>query len=673
MLHTALLAPFSSPVRGQQFQAIAAALRAETDAPATLLLGNVSVSQTEALDAVVVRPHSITVLQLLPTGGLLAMPDLRCGPWYLDGAPLELPGEHSTPFTRFEEQRAYLADWLAAYLPPEAANLQFISGLVVFGAAVQFGAEVEAHMAALPAASQFHLLPEPAQFTRRLARMATPEIDLTAQDLEELAHTLTPPPADDEATGPLSPSGILRQKAGQLWRWLGAEDLDQLDSASSGYDIDLNTRSQEKQALEQLRTQLQQELQQQLQGLATREAAREQRIAQLQQQLSAAPVAPEAPDLQAQLAAEKREKAALEASMLTYRQELSTRNDELGRKIQQLESLINRLATSPPAPAPVVPTPAQPSAPPAVPTPQPPAPAPTSAPTSVPAPKPAASTSVPNPAPTSAPHTAAQQRGRPGSAVNSVGSWHRWGPVVARRLRRYAQRLPALPAKLARPGLLAGVGATLLLGVIVLRCTREEAPTPFTQGQQMGLLTASGDTLVPARYASIGEFQAGRAVVERDGAAGFLRSDGTELVPPAYDALYPYTDGFARVRVGGLYTFLTEDGQEFSAYYYAARDFAEGYAAVLDHRGWHYISGPEEPANPVIFQEAYSFNQKLARIKTGGQFTFIRPDYLTDTTEGTAPFGRYSSATDFNAQGRARVVQQGRTFWLNRQGEEVQE
>ncbi|MCA8833085.1 WG repeat-containing protein [Hymenobacter pini] len=658
MLHTYLFAPFSSPPRGQQFEAIAAALRAETNAPATLLLGNLALAQTGQLDAVVLRPRSITILQLLPANGQLTAPDLRTGPWYLDGTPLELPDDHHTPFTRFEEQRVALADWLEQYLAPEAANLQFISGLVVFGGSVRFGAEIEAHMAAIPAASQFHLLPEPAQFTRRLARLATPEIDLTEPELEQLLAELEQPNQAAPPTGPASTSDLLRQKAGQLWRWLGAEDMDQLDRTSTGYDLDLNARSQEKQDLEKLRSQLQQDLQQQLSALTAREAEREQRIAELQRQLQAAPVAPEAPDLQAQLAAEKREKAALEASMGTYRQELATRNAELGRKIQQLEDLISRLSTAPvPAAAPPAePAPAEPAAP-------------LQAAAQRPSPPPPVASQPAAP-------TARAQWGRPTSAVSGIAGWGRKWPLVWRRLKQYGTAtlgaLPSTQAQWLKPSLLAGTGV-VLLGGILLRCNRTDTPTTFTQQGQVGLLATDGDTLLPARYAAIGTFDEDRAVVEQGGVFGFIQPDGTEAVAPAYDALYPYADGYARARVGGLYTFLTKDGQEFSTYYYAARDFAEGRAAVLDHRGWHYISGPDEPTDPVIFQEAYSFNQELARVKTGGRFTFISPAYLADTTEGTAPFGRYTNATDFDAQGRARVTQNGRTYWLNRQGEEVQQ
>ncbi|RSK46348.1 WG repeat-containing protein [Hymenobacter perfusus] len=674
MLHTYLTAPFASPTRQQQFEAVAAALTAEPGTPFTLLLGNLSLAGAPAIDAVLLRPRSLTIVQLVPGGGELHIPDLRQDAWYLDGAVLELPDEALNPFVRFEQQRTSLARWLAEQLPPEAANLQFITGLVLFGAPVQFGPGVEARMAAVPSASTFHLLPDPSRFTRRLAQLATPEIDLTEAELEQLpallgldaestASTATPPPG--------TANNLLRQKAGQLWRWLGAEDMADLDRTSTGYEIDLDARNREKEELENLRAQLQQDMQQQLRALEDRETEREQRIAQLQQQLTAAPVAPEAPDLQAQLAAEKREKQVLETSVQTYRTDLETRNQELGAKIQQLENLIERLANSPVTSPPSAPTAAASPLPPAMPLPSAGLPIAT-----------AAAAPAPDEAPSSSANESAQraQFGRPASARQSLGgTWARWWPVaqrwVAQQQARIQQsphlnRLPALPKW---SGYVTGGTAALVLAVAVARCSRQDAPTTFEQQGRVGLLAANGDTLLPARYTSIGEFREGRSVVEQEGVFGFVQIDGQEVVKPAYDALYPYADGYARARVGGLYTFLTEQGEEFSTYYFAARNFTEGRAAVLDYRGWHYISGPEEPTDPVIFQEAYSFEQELARVKTKGQFTFISPDYLADTTAGTAPFGRYTSATDFDAQGRARVVQQGRTFFIDRTGAEVKE
>ncbi|UYZ62587.1 WG repeat-containing protein [Hymenobacter weizhouensis] len=668
MLYTYLSAPFSDSVRHHQFTALAQALAADAAAPDTVLLGQLPVEaagQQVLLDAVVLRPHSITLLLLVPGGGLLHIPDFRFSAWRLAGTPLTgtspNDGADDNPYQQFQRQREALARWLAGQLPAETANLQFISGLVVFAEPVRFGPEVEARMSEVPAASTFHLLPDPSRFTRRLAQLATPEIDLSPADLRQLAAELgaqaqaAPVTEPETAPVPAGPTDLLRQKAGQLWRWLGAEDLDELDRTDTGYEVaDVAARNQEKAQLEELRASLQAELSGQLQALEAREAERELVIYRLREELATTPpVAPETATLQARLSVENQEKEALEATIRDYRAESEARNQQLDRKIQQLDALINRLSATPAA-APAPAAPAMPSA--------------TAAPVAVPpepvrpAPAPAAAVS---PQPSSPPKATI---GRPAEAVSG------WLPDVQGLGHRFVQLLGKV-GQVPRPALLAGLGGLLLVFVVwlLLRNTNQ-APTPFRQGQRWGLLTSGGDTLLPARYASIGEFRNERAVVEQDGVFGFVDAEGKEVVPPAYDALYPYAGGYARARVDKLYTFLDEQGAEFGAYYYNARDFAEGYAAVLDHRGWHYITGPDEPAKPpVIFQEAYSFDQGLARIKTQGTFTYIRPAYLADTTEGTAPFGRYRTAADFDTQGRARVLHNGRSFLLNRDGEEVEQ
>ncbi|NVO31573.1 WG repeat-containing protein [Hymenobacter lapidiphilus] len=671
MLHQYQSSPFFSSIRQQQFEAIAAALAAEAGAPPSLLLGQVPLPAGEApIDALLLRPRSLTIVQLLPAGGELELPDLRTGPWYLDGTLLELPApetdEADNPFARFERQRSALAALLGPHLPAEAANLHFITGLVLFSAPVQFGPTVEARMGAVPAASTFHLLPDPSRFTRRLTQLASPEIDLTPTDFEQIAALLTGveglaggavPAEGTEQTGPpvaygvsetepAGPSEQLGKWAGQLWRWLGAEDVAELDRTSTGYEIDIDAHYQEKQELEALRQQMQQDVQQQLSALEARETAREQRMTELQQQQQAAPVAPDAPQLAARLSAERQEKQALEASIDRHRSDLEARNQELGQKIGQLEQLISQLA-----PAPAGATAASPALG---------APWPTTAGGAH-----APTTHLPPPVATTPPP--------PGQSGTWAGYWARaqavdWKQLLAQGRATIGERLADLPPRTGYVAL-AG-GAALLLALGVTRCGPEE-PVPFEQYGQYGLLLPNGDTLLPARYARIGEFREGRAVVEQEGVSGFVAADGTEVIKPAYDALYPYADGYARARAGGLYTFLNEDGEELSAFYYAARDFSEGYAAVLTAQGWHYIQGPEEPAAPVIFQEAYTFDQQLARVKTGGYFTFIGPDYLADTTAGSAPFGRYASATDFDDQGRAQVRQNGRTFFIDRKGQEV--
>ncbi|WBA40830.1 WG repeat-containing protein [Hymenobacter canadensis] len=649
MLHTYLPIPFADATKQQQFDDLRAALLAEIGASTTLLLGNLAVGPAEeVLDAVLIRPHSIVLLLLLPGGGALHIPDFGFSAWRLAGRPLTGSAGADNPFQQFSQQKEALAAWLRPQLPAEAANLNFIGGLALFEQPLVLGPEIEERMSSVPASSSFHLLPNPANCTRRLRQLATPEIDLTPAEITQLAHDLgqqgidnqpyeaasayaaEPEPAgpvaqadaDPEASQPqhlrpapanlASPEATqLRRAAGWLWRWLGAEDVSDHDADQLPDDTYSTSAPQaQKEELERLRASMQAELGAQLQALETREKEREHSITQLRRQLTTAPpVTAEAQALQVQLAVENQEKERLEAAMRAASTDLEERNHALDSRIRQLEGLMQQLQQGTPA--------------------------------SAGSPSGAASVSASQPTPRLAWPQAKQQ---------------------LRQWRRYKKQ-----AAMAGAGVL---GAGLVWWGV--RAATAGPPVPFQEGGRWGYLTAHADTLVPARYTSAGPFEAeNRAVVEQNGVFGFLDEEGAEAVPLAYDALQPYAGGYARARIGKLYTFLDLQGQEFNTYYYAARPFSEGKAAVLDRRGWFYITGLEEAAKePVIFQEAYAFREELARVKRNGHYTFITEDYLDDPTEGTEPFGAYESAADF-VEGRARVTQQGRTFYIDTDADEV--
>ena len=257
---------------------------------------------------------------------------------------------------------------------------------------------------------------------------------------------------------------------------------------------------------------------------------------------------------------------------------------------------------------------------------------------------------------------------------------------VAEHLRAFGERAraagaAALPhlrqmgeAARARPRVLLGAaGAVVLLLIIWTFAHRgSTAPVPYQENGLWGYANASGEPVIKAQFASAAPFEGGQAVVEKDGAFGLVDEAGKEVVAPAYDAINPYRGGYSRVRVGEAYTFLDESGQEFDHYFFNALDFAEGHAAVLDHRGWFYITGAEAPEKPVIFREAYSFVDGLARVRLRlpDGYTFITAGYLADPASGTKPFGRYDLAADF-IDGKARVTQNGRSFLIDKDGEEV--
>ncbi|MFC7668389.1 WG repeat-containing protein [Hymenobacter humi] len=304
--------------------------------------------------------------------------------------------------------------------------------------------------------------------------------------------------------------------------------------------------------------------------------------------------------------------------------ESAARNRELDAKIQQLGQLIEQLNSQPAA----APRPSQPAA--------------------------AAPASAAPPMPPTAP------KPRPWAGFRPAP----WAAERLQLLQEWRRRRPQ--AAMAVAGL-----ATLGLGVWGLSHLGSGPLVPYQENGRWGYAKASGTPVISAQFTAAGPFRDGQAVVAKDGAYGIIDEDGDEVIAPAYDSLNAYHGGYARARVGEAYTFLNEEGEEFDHYYFNARDFAEGRAAVRDYRGWHYITGPDvAEAVPAVFLEAYSFVDGLARVKLPDGYTFITPDYLEDPSTGTKPFGRYAQATDF-VGGKAWVMLDGRSFIIDKNGEEV--
>jgi hypothetical protein len=339
MVYSILPVPFASAARQRQYEALHAALAADTLAPPTVLLGNLAAFTTIEADALVVRPGGLTLVVLTPRSGRLTIPALTYGAWQLDGQPLPSREEADNPFAQYQQQLPAALSWLDEQLPSVGAPMQV--GVALFESPLTFGPEVEAHLHHHAAAQDFHLLGDATQVPARLRQLLDSQpVALAEEELLDWADYLAAglPTAGEPTDGP-SPAHYLGQKLRQLWSWLGAQDIPD-DPPYGGAPLlpDPTLRDQQEQArLHQLRQELLAELQQQRQEAAAREATRTQELAQLRQQLA------QAGQSAAERQAEQKAKAALEESLRTARTELATRNQELDARIGQLGQLIEQL------------------------------------------------------------------------------------------------------------------------------------------------------------------------------------------------------------------------------------------------------------------------------------------------------------------------------------------
>ncbi|MCC3159025.1 hypothetical protein LJ737_17410 [Hymenobacter sp. 15J16-1T3B] len=359
MLHSFLFAPFDDPAAEAQFDALHAVLQPLAAEQPVVLLGNLPLQDAGTLDAVLARPAGIVLLQFIGRGGALHIPALNQGAWQLAGQPLTGQAGSANPYAQFQRQRRALAAWLTAQPALGPVRTEAIAGLALFSQPVTFGSEVEPRLNAQSGTDNFQLLSSLPHLPRRMQRLHPPGAALPAAALQQwLQHLQTESEGgsgpDEAPAQPAAPDDFWTQKARQLWRWLGAEDIPP-DSGYADYPADpAGASAAEKQRLEELRQQVRTELDQHTQAMTAREVEREATIRQLQQQLTQATAAPSTAELQARLAAETREKEALHEAMQLARAESAARNRELDARIAQLGTLIQQIQARPaaaPAPA----------------------------------------------------------------------------------------------------------------------------------------------------------------------------------------------------------------------------------------------------------------------------------------------------------------------------------
>lgn len=355
MFLSLLPVPFADAARQRQFDALEAALQAEADAPATVLLGNLGAFAGFEADALLVRAHCLALLVLTPRAGRLTIPALAYGGWQLDGQLLPGRVGSDNPFLQYQQQQPEALAWLQSQVGPA---LPPCAGLALFEAPLAFGPEVETHLHHA-AGHDFQLVGGAAQLLRRLPQLAAPTAVLPVPALLAWAKQLELELATPEETEPEPPTNYLTHKLQQLWQWLGAEDIPADLPYGAAPTPDLHLRDQQEQArLQHLRQELQAELHHQRQEAAAREATRTQELAQLRQQLA------QAGQSTTERQAEQQAKAALEEELRTTRAELATRHQELDTRIQQLGLLIKQLqAADKPAQLPAQPQPASPNRP----------------------------------------------------------------------------------------------------------------------------------------------------------------------------------------------------------------------------------------------------------------------------------------------------------------------
>ena len=154
---------------------------------------------------------------------------------------------------------------------------------------------------------------------------------------------------------------------------------------------------------------------------------------------------------------------------------------------------------------------------------------------------------------------------------------------------------------------------------------------------------------------------------EMQGKYGY-KHNGRVVIPAKFDNTWCFGNGLAPVKIDDKWGVIDKNGiLVIPAKYEDAWYFTEGLAPVKINGKWGFIDTKDHFVIPPIFEDAWNFGEGLAPVKTNGKWGFIDPSgkFVLQPIYDE-PVGQ----TFFN--GKAKVKLNGREFYIDRNGNEVQ-
>lgn len=209
-----------------------------------------------------------------------------------------------------------------------------------------------------------------------------------------------------------------------------------------------------------------------------------------------------------------------------------------------------------------------------------------------------------------------------------------------------------------------------------------------------GFVDMTGKEITPIKYERGTEapyFMDGFTAVKLNGKWGFVNAAGKEISEFVFDNMYrpSFTDGLAFLNKGGKYNEETDlfeggkwgcidtAGREIVAFKYDENSlFEEGFAHVNIGGKYGFINTKGEEITPIKYDYISGFNEGMAAINIGavydpetgnhegGKWGFIN----TKGKEVIPP--QYEDLDSFSG-GKARVVKNGREYYIDKTGKEI--
>ncbi len=159
----------------------------------------------------------------------------------------------------------------------------------------------------------------------------------------------------------------------------------------------------------------------------------------------------------------------------------------------------------------------------------------------------------------------------------------------------------------------------------------------YLKDGQYGFMDVNGQPQITASYKYASEFANGLAAVITDKKVGYMNKDGVVIIDYQFDDAQDFNQGRAVVQQNGKFGLINTTG----AYVLPPKfkdigSFAQGVFYAEDEEGFKYYSLDGELAFDEVFDQAFTFEDGLARVNQGDVVGFIRRDgtFKIKTAEG---------------------------------------
>jgi hypothetical protein len=170
-----------------------------------------------------------------------------------------------------------------------------------------------------------------------------------------------------------------------------------------------------------------------------------------------------------------------------------------------------------------------------------------------------------------------------------------------------------------------------------------------------GIIDKMGKEIVLPKYDEINDYDGFPAIVALNKKYGFIDNTGNEIIPPKYDAVRNFNEGMTAAQLNGKWGIIDKTGKIIAPFKYSYTDYQSG---RVDQSG-RFIVFSEGLLRVAIGDVKWDSGEWY-----GGRWGFV------DKTGKEVILLKYDYATPFS-EGRAEVILQDKTFYIDKTGKEV--